>query len=71
MAKLESLMPAMKLSCHLRNQHIFLIHAGYLKAYSLLMGVAGTEGKFSFFAQTKLFLEKEHLRQQVNGTQSS
>lgn len=45
MAKLESLMPGMKLSCHLRNQHIFIIHAGYLKAYSLLMGVAGTKRK--------------------------
>lgn len=45
MAKLESLMPAMKLSCHLRKQRIFIIRAGYLKAYSLfeLMGVTGTE----------------------------
>lgn len=45
MAKLEGLVPAVKLSCHLRKKHIFIIHAGYLKTYSLfeLMGVAGTE----------------------------
>lgn len=38
-------MPAMNLSCHLRKKYIFIIYAGYLKAYSLfeLIGVAGTD----------------------------
>lgn len=47
MAKLEGLMPTMKLNCHLKKKHIFIAWAGYLKAHSLfqLMGVAKMQRK--------------------------
>jgi len=68
MAKLEGLMPAMKLSCHLRKKHIFIICARYLKAYSPfeLMGVAGTDRakRFSFSPYVK------HLEKNIQDSKS-
>lgn len=70
MAKLEGLMPAMKLKCHLKKKHVFIAWVGYLKAHSLfqLMEVADKdpEKRLSSFPYIKHLGRDEYLRQKIS-----